>query len=66
MDDGFFDLLENGDMLTVRDDYLLFETSYIAKPIQLEEIIFGISSSGHVQILAHLDRYRYIKDAMTS
>jgi len=62
LDDGFFDLLEEGEMLSVDGKYLLFETSYISKPLQLEEMIFGISSLGYIPLLAHPERYRYVKD----
>ena len=65
LDDGFYDLLQKGEMLTVKGDYLLFETSYFAKPIQLEEMIFAISTSGYKPLMAHPERYRYIKDPLT-
>jgi len=64
LDDGFEDLLKKGDILTIKGEYLLFETSYFAKPIQLEEMIFAISSSGYIPLMAHPERYRYIKDAL--
>jgi len=62
LDDGFIALLDEGNMLTIGDNYLLFETSYVAKPIQIEEMIFAISSAGYKPLLAHPERYRYIKD----
>ena len=64
LDDGFYALLEKGDMMTIKGEYLLFETSYFAKPLQLEEMIFAISSSGYIPLMAHPERYRYIKDPM--
>jgi tyrosine-protein phosphatase YwqE len=62
LDDGFEDLLKKGDMLTISNKYILFETSYFAKPMQLEEMIFAITSSGYIPLMAHPERYRYIKD----
>ena len=62
LDDGFEDLLKKGDILTVKGNYLLFETSYFAKPIQIEEMIFEITSSGYIPLMAHPERYRYVKD----
>ena len=62
LDDGFIDLLEKGDLMTVQDEYLLFETSYFAKPLELEEMIFAITSSGYKALMAHPERYRYVKD----
>ena len=64
LDDGFEDLLDKGDMLTIKENYLLFETSYYAKPMQLEEMIFSIASSGYIPLMAHPERYRYIKDPL--
>lgn len=62
IDDGFLRLLERGDILTIADTYLLFETSYISKPLQLEEVIFEIAAAGYTPLMAHPERYRYIKD----
>ena len=62
LDDGFSRLLEAGDMMTIKDKYLLFETSYISKPLGTEEMIFEITSAGFTPIMAHPERYRYIKD----
>ena len=64
LDDGFEDLLQKGDMLTIKEEYLLFETSYFAKPMQLEEMIFAISTSGYIPLMAHPERYRYVKDLL--
>lgn len=64
LDEGFYTLLEKGDMMSINGKYLLFETSYFAKPLQLEEMIFAISSSGYVPLMAHPERYRYIKNPM--
>ena len=64
LDDGFEDLLQKGDMLTIKGNYLLFETSYFAKPLQLEEMIFSITSAGYIPLMAHPERYRYVKDPL--
>ncbi len=64
LDDGFDVLLQKGEMMTIEGGYLLFETSYFAKPIQLEEMIFAISSSGYKPLMAHPERYRYVKDPL--
>jgi len=62
LDDGFYALLQKGNMLTLGEEYLLFETSYVSKPLQLEEMIFEITSAGYKPMMAHPERYRYIKD----
>ena len=50
-------------MLTLGDGYILFETSYVAKPLQFEEMVFAIASAGYKPMLAHPERYRYINDS---
>lgn len=62
LDEGLFDHLQSNDVMSIAGKYLLFETSYISKPIQMEEMIFEISSAGYVPVLAHPERYRYIKN----
>lgn len=64
LDDGFDTLLQKGEMMTINGEYLLFETSYFAKPMQLEEMIFSIAASGYKPLMAHPERYRYIKDPL--
>ncbi|MFK5976104.1 MAG: capsular biosynthesis protein [Sulfurovum sp.] len=62
LDDGFNNILDSKDILTIKDKYILFETSYYSKPLQLEDTIFRIRSIGLTPILAHPERYRYITD----
>ena len=62
MDEGLISRLESGDILTMGDHYLLFETSYISKPIGFEEIVFEMGAKGYKPLLAHPERYRYISD----
>ena len=64
LDDGFVDLLHEGDMMTINGKYLLFETSYVSKPLRTEEMIFEITSAGYTPIMAHPERYRYIKEPL--
>ncbi|SFV60053.1 Capsular polysaccharide synthesis enzyme Cap8C; Manganese-dependent protein-tyrosine phosphatase [hydrothermal vent metagenome] len=62
LDDGFEVHLKRGNLLTLGDNYILFETSYVAKPLQFEEMVFAISSAGYQPVLAHPERYRYIQN----
>ena len=62
LDDGFLEHLNSGDILSFGDNYLLFETSYMDRPINMEEMIFEIQSAGYKPVLAHPERYRYIND----
>ncbi len=61
-DEALVDRLEDGDILTIGDGYLLFETSYISKPINFDDVLFHMSTKGYRPILAHPERYRYISD----
>lgn len=65
MDEGFLKHLQSGDVLSISGKYILFETSYISKPLQFDEIIFEIFSAGYTPLLAHPERYRYINDFKT-
>lgn len=62
LDDGFYDLLQKDEILPVKGNYLLFETSYVSKPMHMEEMIFEILAAGYIPLLAHPERYRYIKE----
>jgi len=62
LDDGFLEHLNSGDILSFGDDYLLFETSYMDRPINLEDMIFEIQAMGYKPVFAHPERYRYINN----
>lgn len=62
MDDSFFKRLESERLLTLKDNYVLVEMSYINPPIQLYEIIMQLISDGYVPILAHPERYNFYKN----
>ena len=62
LDEGFENIIKNKELLPIANQYILLETSYMSKPMQLEETIFSITSLGYTPILAHPERYRYIKD----
>ena len=62
LDDGFLKHLESGNILHFGERYVLVETSFNDKPINMEEMIFEIVSRGYIPVLAHPERYRYIKD----
>lgn len=57
MDDSFTKLMESEKLLTLKDNYLLVEMSYINPPMQLYDIIFDIRVAGYQPVLAHPERY---------
>lgn len=59
MDDKFVKLFQNGDLLTLKDNYVLVEMSYINAPIQLYDILFDLQVAGYIPVLAHPERYLF-------
>lgn len=57
MDDHFVKLFQSEPLLTLRDNYVLVEMSYINAPIQLYDIIFDLQVAGYKPVLAHPERY---------
>lgn len=47
-------------LLTMGDNYLLFETNFFTEPYQLNEFIFTAITRGYKLILAHPERYQYM------
>ena len=59
MDENFVQLFKNQSLLTLKNNYVLVEMSYINAPIQLYEIIFDLQLSGYKPVLAHPERYNF-------
>lgn len=57
MDEQFIRLFQAGELLTLKDNYVLVEISYTNPPIQLYEIIFDLRVAGYIPVLAHPERY---------
>lgn len=55
----FIKLFENNSLLTLKENYVLVEISYINPPIQLYNIIFDLQIAGYRPVLAHPERYVY-------
>ncbi len=59
LDDVFMELLKEKNLLTIKDDFILVEFSYINHPENVLDIIFEIQTQGYKPILAHPERYNY-------
>jgi protein-tyrosine phosphatase len=61
LDEIFEEKLLKAPLLTFGGDkkYVLFETSYVARPMSLERIIFDLQMAGYQPVLAHPERYRF-------
>ena len=62
MDDQFVRLFESGQLLTLKDNYVLVEMSYINAPIQLYSILFDLQVAGYIPVLAHPERYLFYQN----
>jgi tyrosine-protein phosphatase YwqE len=59
MDGTFLELMHKEPLLTLKDNYVLVEMSYLSAPIQLYDIIFEIQLEGYKPVLAHPERYLF-------
>lgn len=59
-DEQFLELLEAKKILTICNEYLLFELSYLSKPRGVMDVIYKIRQKGYQPLLAHPERYPYL------
>jgi protein-tyrosine phosphatase len=59
MDDQFVKLFQAGELLTLKDNYVLVEMSYMSAPMQLYNILFDLQVAGYIPVLAHPERYTF-------
>lgn len=59
MDDSFLKRIQEEPLLTIKENYVLVEMSYINPPIQLFDILFELKSNGYQIVLAHPERYNF-------
>ncbi len=57
MDEQFVERLNNNDILTLKDNYILVEMSFFNAPYNLYDILFEIQLKGYKPVLAHPERY---------
>ena len=48
--------------MTLKDNYVLVEISYLSAPINLLKTIFEIQLAGYIPVLAHPERYVFFHD----
>jgi tyrosine-protein phosphatase YwqE len=59
LDDHFASLFKKGEILTLKDNYVLVEMSYLNPPIHLYDLIFDLQVAGYKPVLAHPERYNF-------
>jgi tyrosine-protein phosphatase YwqE len=62
MDPHFEKLLKSEKLLTIKDDYILIEMSFMQAPLNLYDILFNIQIAGYKPILAHPERYSFLQN----
>ncbi len=60
MDDLFGKRLAENDLLPLRDNYLLVETSCFNPPMDMDGILKRVMEGGYFPVLAHPERYSYM------
>jgi len=61
LDETLLNKLENSDdLLLFGKNYLLFETSFINKPLYLDDFLFLAQSKGLTPVMAHPERYAFV------
>ncbi len=60
INDSFMELLKDKEeLLTVYDNYVLVEMSYLAESPYLNDAVFQLQANGYTPILAHPERYNF-------
>lgn len=66
IDAEFWELFKKEPLLTLKDNYVLVEISYLNPPIQLYDIIFELQVAGYQPVLAHPERYNFYHETTLS
>lgn len=64
MDDVFLRLVHDEPLLTLKDNYVLVEMSYLNPPLQLYDIIYELQLKDYKPVLAHPERYLFYHGKM--
>jgi protein-tyrosine phosphatase len=60
LDEYFLELINSpAELLTFGDKYVLFELSFVSKPMILKDAVFNLQTKGYKPVLAHAERYLY-------
>ena len=59
LDENLMQLVQQESLLTLKDNVILIEMSYLNAPIQLYDFLFELQLKGYQLVLAHPERYNY-------
>ena len=62
MDEYFGQMIEAGNLLSLPGNRVLVEMSFISPPMGLENLLFRLQAKGYQPLLAHPERYLFLKD----
>ncbi|WP_445454349.1 tyrosine-protein phosphatase [Flavobacterium sp. 25HG05S-40] len=66
IDAEFWELFKKEPLLTLKDNYVLVEMSYLNPPIQLYDVLFELQVAQYRPILAHPERYNFYHELSLS
>lgn len=59
VDERFLEMLESGPLMTINDNEVLIEFSFVFEPMRINEILFQMQTKGYRPVIAHPERYNY-------
>lgn len=59
IDENFIENFKSNPLLTIKDNFVLVEMSFLNPPIQLHEYLFELQLAGYQPVLAHPERYSF-------
>lgn len=59
LDADFENIIDEGNILTFGEDYVLFELPFFQEPPMLNDIVWKLQTKGFVPVLAHVERYAF-------
>jgi protein-tyrosine phosphatase len=59
LDDGFDKLVQDKQVLPLKENWVLVECSFAAPPMDIEQKLFNLEIKGYQPVLAHPERYTY-------
>ena len=62
IDGSLLKRIKEKSLLTIKENYVLVEMSFISPPIKLYEIIFRLQLNNYIPVLAHPERYSFLFD----
>jgi len=65
LDEHFSSLMEEDDLLSFGDRYVLLETMFIGAPANMEEVLAQVSAKSYRPVLAHPERYHYVDKSLS-